>query len=55
LVGLTKETNTPLTEKPADPLLFARNKWLIAHEENEGLIARGAVPGISGENYTVKR
>ena len=24
-------------------------------EENEALIARGAVPGISGENYTVKR
>ena len=55
LVGLTKETNTPFTEKPADPLLFARNKWLIAHEENEALIARGAVPGISGENYTVKQ
>ncbi len=55
LVGLTKETNTPLRGKPADPLLFARNKWLIAHDENEALIARGAVPGISGENYTVKR
>lgn len=55
LVALTEQTNTPLPAKADDPLLFARNKWLIAHEENEALLARGAVPGISGENYTVFR
>lgn len=51
VVGLLKGTNTPLEEPCDDPLLFRTNKWLIAHEDNAALIARGAVAGIYGENY----
>ena len=54
VVALPKGTNTPLETPTADPLLFRRNKWLLAHEQNEGLIARGAVAGIFGENYKIK-
>lgn len=53
LVALVKDTNTARPGGAEDPLLFACNKWLIAHEENTALIARGAVSGIRGENYTV--
>lgn len=51
--GLLKGTNTPLAAPTGDPFLFRVNKWLIAHEDNAALIARGAVPGIYGENYTL--
>ena len=51
VVGLLKGTNTPLEEPCDDPLLFCTNKWLMAHEDNAALIARGAVAGIYGENY----
>lgn len=54
VVALPKGTNVPLEEKAENPLLFRKNKWLIAHEENEGLIARGVVPGIVGPNYEIK-
>ena len=54
LVGLTKGTNLPLEEASEDRLLFRKNKWLICHEYNRGLIERGVYPGIHGENYTVK-
>ena len=54
VVGLTKGTNLPLAEKSADELLFRKNKWLICHEYNRGLIEKGVHPGIHGENYTVK-
>lgn len=54
VVALPEGTNVPLDGEVADPLLFRKNKWLIAHEENEGLIARGAVPGITGPNYEIK-
>ena len=53
VVGLPKNTNTPLNEKSDNKLLFAKNKWLIAHNDNAPLIARGAVAGISGENYKI--
>ena len=53
VVALPKGTNVPLDEAPADPYLFRKNKWLIAHVENEGLIARGVVPGITGTNYQI--
>ena len=53
VVGLLKGTNTPLAAPTDDPYLFRNNKWLIAHEENAGLIARGVVTGIYGENYTL--
>lgn len=54
VVALPKGTNIPLEEKADNPLLFRTNKWLVAHEENEGLIARGVVPGIVGPNYEIK-
>ncbi len=54
VVGLPLHTNTPLEKKHADNLLFAKNKWLLAHKDNEELLSEGAKAGISGENYTVK-
>lgn len=54
VVALPKGTNVPLDETVSDPLLFRKNKWLIAHAENVGLIDRGIVSGITGLNYEVK-
>lgn len=55
LVGLTKGTNLPLEGDAGEKgLLYRRNKWLICHEYNRGLIEKGVQPGIHGENYTVK-
>lgn len=54
IVGLPQGTNVPLDVPAADPLLFRKNKWLIAHDDNSALIARGAVAGISGPNYTIR-
>lgn len=54
VVGLIRDTNLPFeNEKSTDPLLFKRNKWLIAHEGNKALIDRGVVPGITGDNPEV--
>ena len=56
IVVLPKGTNTdieacePMVRE--DRLLFARNKWLIAHPES-GLDADGAFTGLKGENLTV--
>ena len=54
VVALPEGTNTDLTITVDDPLLFRKNKWIIAHEENNALIARGVVAGITGENYRIK-
>lgn len=54
VVGLLKGTNTDLEEKSADTLLYRKNKWIIAHEENEQLKLKGVYGGIYGENYTLK-
>ena len=54
VVVLPLGTNTALDKEPEDKLLFAKNKWLIAHEDNSALIQKGAVAGISGENFKVK-
>lgn len=54
VVALPKDTNTALDTPVTDPLLFAKNKWLVAHAEAKSLVAKGAVVGIKGENYTVK-
>lgn len=51
VVALPKGTNTPCDISPADKRLFRKNKWLLAHVDNAALIARGAVAGITGENY----
>ncbi len=53
VVGLPEGTNVPLEQKTNDPLLFRKSKWLIAHEKNEGLLAKGVVSGITGENLEV--
>lgn len=54
IVILPKGTNVPLDGTPADKLLFRKNKWLICHEENEVLKAKGVCPGIFGVNYVIE-
>lgn len=54
VVALPEGTNVPLETEVSDPLLFRKNKWIIAHEDNAGLIARGVVSGITGTNFKVK-
>ena len=51
-VYLAKGTNRPLRIKPADPSLWAENKWLLAHPESEPA-QKGAYVGIVGENIEV--
>lgn len=52
IVGLQRGTNLPLVNK-AQGLLWAKNKWLLAHEDNTSLVARGGFPGIYGENWII--
>ena len=56
VVVLPKGTNEALTAYPEkngeDALLFAVNKWLIAHPES-GLETDGAFMGLKGENITL--
>jgi hypothetical protein len=54
VVALPKGTNLPLETESDDKLLFRKNKWIIAHNDNEGLIARGVKKGISGKNIEIK-
>lgn len=54
VVGLPLGTNTELTIKPDNQLLFAKNKWLIAHNDADDLKSCGAYVGISGINYEIK-
>lgn len=54
VVALPLGTNTPLDSAPANPLLFRKNKWIIAHEGNALLINRGVVSGITGKNFEIK-
>ena len=54
VVGLPKRTNIPLQNEHDDKVLFRKNKWILAHVENEGLIGRGVLPGVTGENYEIK-
>ena len=51
VVGLLQGTNTDLDYVPDDKLLFRKNKWIMAHEDNDVLIKKGVVSGIYGENY----
>ena len=55
-VVLPRGTNFPLKNRleatGEDRLLFARNKWLIAHPES-GLQAEGAFVGLTGQNITL--
>ena len=52
IVGLQKGTNLPLEDRKQG-LLWAKNKWLLAHEDNTSLVARGGFPGIYGENWII--
>lgn len=54
VVALPLGTNTALTETVKNPLLFARNKWLISHVDNRSLIEEGAVAGVTGKNIEIK-
>ena len=54
VVGHPLDTNTPLDVTPDNPLLFRKNKWIIAHEQNTSLINRGVVSGITGKNFEIK-
>lgn len=54
VVALPKGTNTPIANPTEDKLLFANNKWLLAHIENKNLIARGSVAGVTGKNIEIK-
>jgi hypothetical protein len=54
VVALPEDTNTNLEIKPEDALLFRKNKWIIAHIDNEALKQKGVVAGITGTNYEVK-
>lgn len=55
-VVLPKGTNNPLTQpigkEGEDRLLFANNKWLIAHKDS-GLDKDGAFIGLIGENVSL--
>ena len=52
IVGLQRGTNHPL-ENRKQGLLWAKNKWLLAHEANTSLVQRGGYPGIYGENWVI--
>lgn len=52
IVGLQRGTNHPL-ENRKQGLLWAKNKWLLAHEDNTSLVQRGGYPGIYGENWVI--
>ncbi len=54
VVVLPKGTNVPLEGEYEDKIMFRKNKWILSHVDNEGLIARGVIPGVTGENFEVK-
>ncbi|MCR5078472.1 MAG: DUF4867 family protein [Bacilli bacterium] len=51
-VFLLDKTNEDLEEKPSDPTLWKRNKWLYAHKESKQA-SMGAYIGIEGDNIEV--
>ncbi len=53
VVGLLKGTNVPIKNAIPEKPLFKQNKWVFAHVDNIGLIEKGIVAGITGENLTV--
>ena len=50
--GTNEALKNPIAKEGEDRLLFAVNKWLIAHEES-GLDKDGAFIGLKGENLTL--
>ena len=53
IVGLPRGTNTPLDKPVNDKLLFRKNKWIVAHDENTELQKKGVLAGIGGINYKI--
>ena len=57
LIALPYGTNQAFERAPAKvgeaTLLFARNKWLIAHPDQANLIKEGAFAGIKGDNLHI--
>ena len=55
-IVLPKDTNTDIEKKPEknleDKMLWARNKWLLAHPESAEA-AQGAYVGLVGENISI--
>ncbi|MEG0740926.1 MAG: DUF4867 family protein [Clostridia bacterium] len=58
IVGLPQGTNTALEHsRPQEAdgrLLWAKDKWLIAHKDSDELVKDGAYPGIHGTNWQVR-
>ena len=58
IVILPRGTNLPLDDPRPESgdgrLLWAKNKWLIAHPDNQSAILRGAYPGLHGTNFEIK-
>lgn len=54
VVALPKGTNTELDGEYDDKLLWAKNKWLIAHVDNTELTSQGAIGGVTGINFEIK-
>ena len=54
VVVLPQGTNVPLEGEYEDKLMFRKNKWILCHVDNEALINRGVIPGVTGENFEVK-
>ena len=54
VVCLPTGTNVPLEKTVDDAFLFRKNKWILCHNDNEGLLARGVCGGISGTNFELK-
>lgn len=58
VIILPDGTNKPLEHIPnrmcdEDALLFAQNKWLIAHKDSSVATDKGAFVGIEGDNITI--
>lgn len=58
IVVLPRGTNEPLkTPRPEGGdgrLLWAVDKWLIAHPDDAETVAKGAYPGLHGKNFEVR-
>ena len=54
VVGLPQGTNTNLEITPENKMLFRKNKWIIAHIDNDALKNKGVVAGITGTNHEIK-
>lgn len=54
VVILPVGTNVPLEGEYEDKIMFRKNKWILSHVDNQALIDRGVVAGVTGENYIIK-